>query len=49
MISREQSRQAYFHTEGLTVGYDGRPLISDIEIGIEKGGILTLIGPNGGG
>lgn len=39
----------YFTTEKLTVGYDGKPLISDISIGIEKGEILTLIGPNGSG
>lgn len=39
----------YFKTEKLTVGYDGKPLISDIDIGIEKGEILTLIGPNGSG
>ena len=34
--------EPYFRTEGLTVGYDGRPLISDIEIGVERGEILTL-------
>ena len=39
----------YFRTEGLTVGYDGVPLIKDIEIGIRRGEILTLIGPNGAG
>jgi len=39
----------YFKTQGLTVGYDGKPLIHDIDIGIEKGEIVTLIGPNGSG
>ena len=39
----------YFRTEALTVGYDGTALIEDINIGIEKGTILTLIGPNGAG
>lgn len=39
----------YFTTERLTVGYDGKPLISNISIGMEKGEILTLIGPNGSG
>ena len=39
----------YFRTQGLTVGYDGKPLISDIDIGIQKGEIVTLIGPNGSG
>lgn len=40
---------AYFHTEALTVGYNGKPLIRDIEIELEQGKILTLIGPNGAG
>ncbi|MCI5648785.1 MAG: ABC transporter ATP-binding protein [Fusicatenibacter sp.] len=39
----------YFRTEGLTVGYDGVPLIKEIEISIRRGEILTLIGPNGAG
>ena len=39
----------YFKTEGLTVGYNGVPLIKDIEMHLDKGDILTLIGPNGSG
>lgn len=39
----------YFRTRQLTVGYDGKPLIHDIDIAIEKGEIVTLIGPNGSG
>ena len=39
----------YFHLDRLTVGYNGKPLIRDIEIGISKGEIVTLIGPNGAG
>ncbi|MCD7745944.1 MAG: ABC transporter ATP-binding protein [Lachnospiraceae bacterium] len=39
----------YFHTEQLTVGYDGKPLIKEIEMHVHRGEILTLIGPNGGG
>ena len=33
----------------LTVGYNGKPLISDINFSLNKGEILTLIGPNGSG
>ena len=36
-------------TRKLTVGYSGKPLISDIDLGVEKGRIVTLIGPNGSG
>ena len=39
----------YFRTEDMTVGYDGKPLIKDIDIDLNKGEILTLIGPNGSG
>ena len=40
---------SYFSTDKLTIGYNGKPLIRDIDINIEKGTILTLIGPNGSG
>lgn len=41
--------EPFFQTKKLTVGYDGIPLIRDIEIHLGKGQILTLIGPNGSG
>lgn len=39
----------YFRAEKMSVGYHKNPLIENIEIGLEKGEILTLIGPNGAG
>lgn len=36
-------------TERMAVGYDGVPLIEEIEIKLHRGEILTLIGPNGVG
>lgn len=39
----------YFQLDQLTVGYNGKPLIKDINIGVEQGEIVTLIGPNGAG
>ena len=36
-------------TENLTIGYNSKPLIKDINIAIKKGEIVTLIGPNGAG
>lgn len=39
----------YFETNNLAVGYNGKALISDINISMKKGEILTLIGPNGAG
>ena len=42
-------REDYFYTEGLTVGYQGVPLIREIAFQLKKGEILTLIGPNGAG
>ncbi len=35
----------FVHSEQMTVGYDGKPLIKDIEIRLNRGEILTLIGP----
>ena len=39
----------YFRTADLSVGYNGKTLIRDIEIRLRAGEILTLIGPNGAG
>ena len=39
----------YITTEKMSVGYDGKPLIEEVEIALRKGGILTLLGPNGAG
>ena len=39
----------YLQMQNLSVGYNGTALIHDINIGIDKGEIVTLIGPNGSG
>ncbi|HIZ23305.1 MAG TPA: ABC transporter ATP-binding protein, partial [Candidatus Blautia faecigallinarum] len=39
----------FVYTDNMAVGYEGKPLIQNIEIKLEKGQILTLIGPNGAG
>ena len=39
----------YLDLKDLSVGYQGKALIHDINIGINKGEIVTLIGPNGAG
>ena len=39
----------YITTEKISVGYDGKPLIEEVEITLRKGEILTLLGPNGAG
>lgn len=42
-------KEYFLYTEHMTVGYQGRPLIRDIELKVKRGEILTLIGPNGAG
>jgi len=39
----------HLHLDGLSVGYNGHPVIRDIHLGIHRGEIVTLIGPNGAG
>lgn len=39
----------FVKTEKMTVGYNGIPLIRDIDLCVDRGEILTLIGPNGAG
>ncbi|MDO5491543.1 MAG: ABC transporter ATP-binding protein [Bacillota bacterium] len=41
--------QNYFSLDSLSVGYNGSALIRDINIGVTRGEIITLIGPNGSG
>jgi iron complex transport system ATP-binding protein len=38
-----------FRADGLCVGYNGKPIIKNIEFHLRPGQILTLIGPNGSG
>ena len=42
-------QEYYFQTRQFTVGYEGIPVISNVEIHIKRGEILSLIGPNGAG
>ena len=39
----------YMKMKNLSVGYQGKALIQDINLDIKKGEIVTLIGPNGAG
>ena len=39
----------FFKAQQMSVGYNGEPLIRNIDIELNKGEILTLIGPNGAG
>ena len=41
--------KTYLTADCLTVGYRGKPIISDISMNIRRGSIVTLIGPNGAG
>ena len=43
------SNEIFFSAHDLSVGYDGKPLIHNIDVKIPRGTILTLIGPNGSG
>ncbi len=35
--------------ENLTLKYDNRKILDDINISVEKGNVITILGPNGGG
>lgn len=39
----------FIYTENMAVGYDRVPLITQIELHVRRGEIVTLIGPNGAG
>lgn len=42
-------KEMIIRTDKLSVGYDGKTLIPDISVKVNKGEILVLIGPNGAG
>lgn len=44
-----QMEEYYIYTQGMAVGYGKKPLITQIELRLRRGEILTLIGPNGAG
>lgn len=44
-----RSSRLVVEIEGVTVGYDGVPVVSDIDLAVERGQKLALIGPNGAG
>ncbi len=41
--------ECFFYTDDMVVGYNGKPLIRQVNIRINRGEILTLVGPNGAG
>ena len=45
----QDTQFTHLHLHQLAVGYNGRALISGIEIGVRRGEIITLVGPNGSG
>ena len=48
-IQKNHEDPPYLALRGLAVGYNGKALIHGIEIGVERGEIVTLVGPNGSG
>ena len=48
-VSSDDNRPIYLETKDLAVGYDGVPLLTDVNIQLHAGEIMTLIGPNGAG
>ena len=45
----QRSSRVVVEAEGATVGFDGVPVLSDIDLAVERGQKLALIGPNGAG
>lgn len=39
----------FFQTERLAAGYNGKPVVTGVDVKLKKGQILAIIGPNGSG
>ena len=48
-VKAVESAETLLHTEKLTVGYDGKPILRDVTLSVRPGEILTLLGANGAG
>ena len=40
---------ARLRAEGISAGYDGRPVVNDVSLHVESGEIVAMVGPNGAG
>ncbi|HTO01590.1 MAG TPA: ATP-binding cassette domain-containing protein, partial [Microthrixaceae bacterium] len=45
----QRSARVVLEAKDATVGFDGRPVLSDIDLVVERGQKIALIGPNGAG
>ncbi len=45
----QRSSRVVIEVDGATVGFDGTPVLSDVDLVVERGRKLALIGPNGAG
>ena len=48
-INTINKQETLLHLDSVTLGYDGRPIIEDVNIQIHKGLCLGILGPNGTG
>jgi zinc transport system ATP-binding protein len=37
------------HLDRVVAGYDGRPVVGELSLTVDRGGVALLVGPNGGG
>ena len=45
----QRSARVVIEAEGATVGFDGRAVVSDVNLVVERGQKIALVGPNGAG
>jgi len=48
-INTTDKQETLLHLDSVTFGYDGRPIIEDVNIQVHKGLCLGILGPNGTG
>lgn len=48
-MTRTQVEPPVIGYEGVSVGYDGEPVVEDVSFGVSRGEIVGLLGPNGVG
>ena len=48
-MENKQNNEIIIKVEDLTVAYEDKPVLWDVELNVKKGVLMAIVGPNGAG
>ena len=48
-MGNKQNNEIIIKVEDLTVAYEDKPVLWDVELNVKKGVLMAIVGPNGAG